>query len=54
MLLAMRDSSELQRHLIKKKFPGRTFAQLFSRFHFLRMKSSTPEIYVKELKVICL
>lgn len=51
MLLAMESACELKRHVIKKQFPGRSFAQLFSRYHFLRMKSTTPQKYIEELKV---
>ena len=52
MLLNMKDSSRLRFCTVNKDFPGRTFAQLFSRYHFLRMKSTTPQKYIEELKVI--
>ena len=48
----MKDSSRLRFCTVNKDFPGRTFAQLFSRYHFLRMKSTTPQKYIEELKVI--
>lgn len=51
MLLAMKSTSQLQWHVIKKHFPGRTFPQLFSRYHYLRMKFTTPQKYIEELKV---
>lgn len=51
MLLAMPDASGLRAHIIRRDFKGRNFPQLFSRFHYLRMKSTTPKQYIEDLKV---
>lgn len=51
MLLAMPDASKLRAHIIRRDFPGRNFPQLFSRFHYLRMKSTSPKEYIEDLKV---
>lgn len=50
MLLAMPDASKLRAHIIRRDFPGRNFPQLFSRFHYLRMKSTSPKEYIEDLK----
>lgn len=47
----MKDATQLKTHVIKTNFPGRTFAQLFSRYHYLRMKQTTPQKYIEDLKV---
>lgn len=50
-LLSLKDTFQLRRRMIQREFPGRNFPQLFSRFHYVRMKSTTPQNYVEELKV---
>ncbi len=47
----MKDTSNLRAHVMRRDFPGRTFAQLFSRYHYLRMKFTTPKKYIEDLKV---
>lgn len=47
----MKETNQLKAYVIRKNFPGRTFAQLFSRFHYLRMKLTTPQKYIDDLKV---
>ena len=47
----MTDVGQLRAHVIRKNFLGRSFSQLFSRYHYLRMKFTTPKEYIAGLKV---
>ena len=49
--MEMPDVGQLRGHTIRKDYPGRSFSQLFSRYHYLRMQSTTPKKYIAQLKV---
>ena len=51
MMLKIKNESDLKRHKTNRLFPGRTFYQVFARYHFLRVQSTTPEKYAEELRV---
>lgn len=50
-LLDMPHAGQLRAHFNRKNFPGRGFNNLYCRYHFLRMKLTSPKEYIAHIQV---